>query len=154
MISIDFLKYQDKLRRKNQEGLLYIFDPIRRKFLVQTPEEMVRQLVLEFLQQEKGFLKNRMAVERMLTVNEMAKRCDILVFQTDMQPLMLVECKAPQVPISQATFRQIAMYNLPLKVPFLMVTNGRETYCCEMDYNNNGFTFLQEVPHYPALASQ
>ncbi len=154
MISIDFLKYQDQLRRKKQEGQLFVFDPIRRKFLVQTPEEMVRQLVLFFLQNEKGFLKNRLAVERMLTVNDMAKRCDILVFQTDMQPFMLVECKAPQIPISQDTFRQIAMYNLPLKVPFLMVTNGRETFCCEMDYINNGFTFLIEVPHYPALASQ
>jgi hypothetical protein len=84
----------------------------------------------------------------------MAKRCDILAFQKDMQPFMLVECKAPQVPISQDTFRQIAIYNLPLRVPYLMVTNGRQTYCCEMDYNNNGFTFLQEVPHYPAFASQ
>ena len=149
MIDIDFLQYQGQLRRKQSEGKLYVFDPIRKKYLVQMPEEMVRQLVLLFLQQAKGFSKNRLAIEKTLKVNELTKRCDILAYGMDMQPFLLVECKAPQIPISQDTFRQVAIYNLPLRVPYLMVTNGIQAFCCKMDYANNGFSFLHEVPTYP-----
>ena len=110
-----------------------IHDPIRRKYLVQTPEETVRQLTVQYLIEEKGYPQNRISVEKALKVNELTKRFDILVFERAMKPFLLVECKAPNIPISQDTFRQIAIYNMPLSVRFLMVTNGNDTYCCEMD---------------------
>ena len=154
MIAIDFLKYQHRLTYKVEKGKRYIYDLIRKNYLVQTPEEVVRQLVLVYLLEEKGYSKNRLSVERGLKVNSRSKRFDILVFDEQMGTFLLVECKAPNVPVTQATFRQIASYNLPLKVRYLMVTNGIGTYCCEMDYSNGSFLFLNEVPAFPGISSQ
>lgn len=152
-MKIDFLKYQKDIKTKKEENKRYIYDPIRRKYLVLQPEELVRQLVIEYFIQEKKYNKNHIAVERMLIVNERRKRCDILVFKKEkeaemlgMKPWLLVECKAPEVPINEATFRQIASYNLPLKVDYLLVTNGITTYCCEMDYEKEDYKFIQEIP--------
>jgi hypothetical protein len=118
------------------------------------PEELVRQLVVQYLILEKGYSKNRIALEKALRVNTLEKRCDILIYDLEMKPFLLVECKAPEVKISQEVFRQIAWYNMPLKVPYLMVTNGITTYCCEMDYTLETFRFLPEVPAYVALSSK
>ncbi|GJM31363.1 MAG: restriction endonuclease subunit R [Saprospiraceae bacterium] len=118
--------------------------------MVLQPEELVRQLVVQYLLSEKGFNQNRIALERGLTVNGLAKRCDILIYNQAMNPFLLVECKAPSVKITQEVFRQIAIYNLPLNVPFLLVTNGVDTYCCEMDYDQRTFKFLAAIPDYPS----
>ncbi len=129
-----------------------VFDPIRRKWLVIQPEELVRLLTIEYLIDDRKFNSNHIAVEKLLIVNERRKRCDILVYANDnagkLNPWLLIECKAPSVPVSEATFRQIASYNLPLKVRYLLVTNGRQTYCCEMDYERESFEFLNEVPSF------
>lgn len=155
MIEIDFLAYQADLQLKREGGQLWIYDPIRKKYLVKTPEEVVRQLVLCYLMKEKNFPKNRIRVEKMLVVNELTKRCDILVYDWDMGNYLLVECKAPQVKLSQDTFRQIAAYNLPLRVQYLVVCNGLQTFCCKMDYEGEGaFKFLHEVPVFPAQSYQ
>ncbi len=153
-IAIDFLQFKDRLRIELRGEQRFLFDPLRRKFFVQTPEEIVRQLVVSYLLHEKGYSKNRVAIEKWLKVNALPKRFDVLVYDEDMSPLVLVECKAPQVVISQDAFRQIAMYNLPLQAHILLVTNGIQTFCCRMDYNSKSYQFLQEVPSFAEITRQ
>lgn len=148
MIDIDLLAKQDQLKVKAEDGNRLLFDPIRRKWLVLQPEELVRQLVILYLIEERGYNKNRINIEMGLQVNALQKRCDILVYNEDMEPFLLVECKAPSVSISQATFRQIANYNLPLRVPYLFVTNGVVNYCCRMNYEEESFEFVKKVPSF------
>ena len=94
-------------------------------------------------------IKIEITVEKELRVNGMLRRSDILVYDANMAPFLLVECKAPQVKIDDQVFKQIAWYNMTLKVKYLMVTNGLDTFCCEMDYENEGYQFLDEIPDYP-----
>ncbi len=148
-LNIDFLHFRDRLQTRRQEGKTWLWDPIRKKHLVLLPEELVRQLVIQYLIEDRQYNRNRISIEKGLKVNELQKRCDILVYRPDLSPLLLVECKAPEVPLSQATFEQIARYNLPLKVDFLLVTNGIHSYCCAMDYQSESFEFLTEIPLYP-----
>ncbi len=148
MIEIDLLAGQDQLKVKTEAGTRYLFDPIRKKWLVVQPEELVRQLVILYLIKEKQYNKNRINIEMGLQVNALQKRCDILVYDKDMNPFLLVECKAPSVKVTQATFRQIANYNLPLRVPYLLVTNGVVNYCCRMNYEDESFEFVSEVPSF------
>lgn len=147
-INLPLMDFQDRLLLKTEGGRRYLFDSIRRKWVVLQPEEMVRQLLIHFLIEIKGYNKNRIAVERALEVNGLAKRCDILVFDDLLNPFLLIECKAPQVPVNQDVFRQIATYNLPLKVPYLLVSNGPTTYCCKILYENEDYIFLNEIPDF------
>ena len=149
-VIIDLLKYQPSLNLRKQDGQALIYDPIRKKHLVQTPEEVVRQLFLAYLFNEKAFPKNRIRTEKVLKVNELTKRCDILVYDWEMLPHLLVECKAPNVPVTEATLRQIAAYNMPLRVKYLVLTNGLTTCCCEMDYVNATWQFVEAIPIFPA----
>jgi Type I restriction enzyme R protein N terminus (HSDR_N) len=153
-VEIDLLKYQPNLNLQKQSGQVFIHDPIRKKYLVQTPEEVVRQLFLAYLLEEKAFPKNRIRTEKVLKVNELTKRCDILVYDWGMNPFLLVECKSPNVPLSDATLRQIAAYNMPLKVSYLVLTNGLSNYCCAMDYIGGDWQFLGSIPTFPAAASK
>ena len=148
MINLDLTIWQQNLRLKQEGEKRYLFDPIRKKWLVLQPEEVVRQLMIQYLIEEKAFNKNRIKIEQGLQVNELSKRCDILVYDQEVQPYLLIECKSPKVPITQAVFRQIANYNLPLRVQYLVVTNGPATFCCEMNYEESSFTFLSEIPNY------
>ena len=152
-LTIDLLTYQPNLNLRKQEGQVLIHDQIRKKFLVQTPEEVVRQLFLFYLMEEKAFPKNRIRTEKMLKVNELNKRCDILVYDWDMAPYLLVECKSPKIEITEATLRQVAAYNLPLKVRYLVLTNGIETWCCELDFQQKTWQFLASIPNFPARRS-
>lgn len=150
-LEIDFLQYRQQLKTRREKNKTWLWGVIRQKHLVLQPEEFVRQLTLLYLIQQKGYNKNRISVEKGIQVNELSKRCDILVYTSDMRPYLLVECKAPEVPLSQSTFEQIARYNLPLQVEYLLVTNGRHTYCCKMNYEEENFTFLEAVPEWPEL---
>lgn len=147
-LDLDLLQYQTRLVIKTIDGKRHIWDPIRKKNLVLTPEEHVRQLVVCYFLEHKNVSKNRIALERALKVNKMTKRWDLLIYEQHLSPWLLVECKAPDVNISQAVFEQISIYNLQLRVPYLMVTNGRHTYCCEMDYKGETFKFLETVPDF------
>lgn len=147
-INLNLLNYQEQLKIKKEEKKRLIWDGIRKKYLVLTPEEMVRQLLIEYFLDQKGINKNRIALERSLKVNKMIKRWDVLIYQKDMQPWLLVECKAPEVKITQAVFEQISIYNLKLRVPYLLVTNGIETHCCKMDYENETFLFIDSIPDF------
>lgn len=133
-------------RFKNSENKVSIFDSIRKKFILLTPEEWVRQHVIMFLLDVKKYPKSLINVEKTVKVNGMNKRYDIVVFNPDGSIFLLVECKAPEVKINQRTFDQIARYNLILNAQYLMVTNGLNHYFCEMDFENEKYSFLKELP--------
>jgi len=135
-------------RFKSSENKISIFDPIRKKFIILTPEEWVRQHVIQFLIVEKEFPKSLINVEKVLVLNEMKKRYDVVVFNPDGSIHLIVECKAPNIEISQDTFDQIARYNLSLNATYLMVTNGLQHYFCQMDYEKQAYVFLKDLPLY------
>lgn len=135
-------------RFKNSENKVAIFDEIRKKFIIISPEEWVRQHVVQFLLQDKKYPKSHINVEKLLKINNLTKRYDVVVFKPDGNISILVECKAPEVKITQSTFDQIARYNMTLKAEYLMVTNGLNHYFCKMDYEKEQYDFLQELPKY------
>ena len=146
MLPLNLPNYDFKM--KTEQGIRQIFDPVRKKMVKLDPEEWVRQNLIQFLYQEKKYPISLMAVEKGLTVNGLSKRFDLLCYSNDSKPLLLVECKAPSVKISQSAFDQISVYNLQFKVPFLLVSNGLEHFCCQLDYTNNSYSFLTEIPNY------
>jgi predicted type IV restriction endonuclease len=146
MQQLNFPSYS--FRFKNSENKVSIFDEIRKKFIILTPEEWVRQHVVRFLLEEKKYPKSLVNVEKVLTINGLRKRYDIVVFNPDGSIFVLVECKAPEIKTSQATFDQIARYNMTLKAEYLMVTNGHNHYFCQMDFENEKYEFLTALPDY------
>ena len=146
MQKLNFPTYS--FRFKNSENKVSIFDEIRKKFILLTPEEWVRQHVVQFLLQDKKYPKSYINVEKLIKINDLSKRYDGVVFQPNGDIFLLIECKAPEVPISQQTFDQIARYNLVLKAKYLMVTNGLNHYFCQMDFENEKYVFLRELPEY------
>lgn len=138
-------------RFKNSENKVSIFDEIRKKFIILTPEEWVRQHVVQFLIMEKKYPKSLINVEKVLKVNGLRKRYDIVVYNPDGTIYILVECKAPEVKISQATFDQIARYNMTMNAQYLTVTNGLSHYFCQMDFENEKYEFLRELPNYNSV---
>ena len=146
MLDLNLPKYDFKV--KSEEGKKQIFDSVRKQFVALTPEEWVRQHFIHFLHQEKGFPLTLMGVEYPLQYNGMNKRADIICFQKEGKPMLLVECKSANVSISQKVFDQIARYNFDLRVPYLVVTNGLEHFCCEINYEENSYRFLEEIPAF------
>ncbi len=128
-----------------------IFDKIRLKYVSLTPEEWVRQHVLHFLTEELKYPKGLIGVEKELKLGVLSKRFDALIYSFDHQPIMLLECKAPHVPISQEVFDQAARYNLVLRVPYLLIANGHELFCCRVNNEEGSYEFLGEVPGYQQL---
>ena len=135
-------------KTKLVEGTTQVFDQVRKKYLVLTPEEWVRQHFIYYLNQEKNYPLGLMGVEKMVKYNGMQTRADIVLYAADGKPNMIVECKAPKVKITQDAFNQIAKYNFKLKVDFLVVTNGMQRFCCQMDYVNNSIKFVEEIPKF------
>lgn len=150
ILDLDLLRFQSSLKvKRGEEGQKLIFDAVRRKWLVLQPEEMVRQLFYCYLTDELGYSKNRVAMERGLKVNTLQRRFDLLVYDKALSPFMLIECKAPQVKISQETFEQVSWYNTALRVKYLVVTNGMHTYCCWLDYAQKSFVYMDQLPLQP-----
>lgn len=144
MKALNLPPYQFKIK---QQGLrTQIFDSIRKKYVVLTPEEWVRQNFLQFLIQEKNYPASLIAVEAGLKYNQLQKRMDVLVYDKQGTPHLMVECKAPEVKINQDVFDQIARYNMVFKVKYLVVTNGMHHFCCLMDYTNNAYQYLEQIP--------
>ncbi|QTD38279.1 type I restriction enzyme HsdR N-terminal domain-containing protein [Polaribacter batillariae] len=137
-----------KFRLKSNENKTLIFDNLRKKYMVLTPEEWVRQHFVQFLIDEKKYPVSLIALEKQLIINNRRKRTDILVFNKKGNYDIIVECKAPSIKITQATFDQIARYNLKLKANYLVVTNGLEHFYCKMDFKNETYIFLKEIPDY------
>ena len=144
MIKLNFPEYD--LRLKKQDGKWLIFDPVRKKFVVLTPEEWVRQHVLQYLIVDKKYPLQWIAVEKELQINQTKRRFDIVVFNRKMTPEILVECKAPNVAVTQKTFDQANQYNWLLKAPYLFLTNGLKHYICQIDFEANQFKFLKQLP--------
>ena len=137
-----------KFRLKSNENKILIFDNLRKKYMVLTPEEWVRQHFVQFLIEEKKYPISLIALEKQLTINNRKKRTDILVFNKEGNHEIIVECKAPKIKITQATFDQIARYNLKLKANYLIVTNGLDHFYCKMDFENETYIFLKDIPDY------
>ena len=136
------------LKTKLVEGTTQVFDAVRKKYLVLTSEEWVRQHFIHYLNSEKKYPLGLMGVEKIVKYNGQSTRADIILYTNMGKPNMIVECKAPEVKITQDTFDQIAKYNFKLKVDFLVVTNGMQHFCCALDYENNKINFLKEIPQY------
>lgn len=146
MQKLNFPEYS--FRFKSSENKTLVFDEVRKKFVVLTPEEWVRIHTVQFLLNEKKYPKSLINVEKQLKLNDTIKRYDVVVFNNDGSVFLIVECKAPSIPITQLTFDQIARYNLTLGSQYLMVTNGLEHYFCQMDFENERYIFLKEIPNY------
>ena len=146
MQELNFPSYAFKL--KSSENKTLIFDIIRKKYVILTPEEWVRQHVVHFLLKEKSYPISLIAVEKQIKINKRVKRTDIVVYNKQGTPEILIECKAPNIKITQTTFDQIARYNLTANSNYLMVTNGLANYICQIDKNNKTYIFLEDFPSY------
>ncbi len=138
-----------KLREHN--GKMQVFDFIRRRFVSLSREEWVRQHFIHYLIQKKEVPASLVAVEMQLKYNRLKKRSDIVIYGRNGSPLMVVECKAPEIPITQDVFHQVAMYNMTLKVPYLVVTNGLEHFACRIEHQKGSYSFLKEIPSFEEM---
>jgi len=144
MKNLNLPNYTFKYKTKEQKK--YIYDQIRKKYIKLTPEEWVRQNFLKYLIQEKKYSPNLMTVEMAFQLNKVKYRADIVSFDKSGAPSLIVECKAPDIQISQEHFNQITRYNYELKVKYLIVTNGIKHYCATIDYTNKTYQFLKSIP--------
>ena len=128
-----------------------IFDFLRRKYVALTPEEWVRQHFTHYLVEHKGYPKGLLGNEIELQIGDKRLRCDSILYNKVAQPQMIIEYKAPTVPLQQKVFDQVSAYNLLLRVDYLVISNGMEHYCCKMDYEHQKYLFLQEIPDYEKL---
>jgi len=142
-----------ELRIKKQNGKEYVFDRLRKQFVRLTPEEFVRQQFVSFLIGYKGYPSSLMANEIEIVLGNVRKRCDTILYDKHLQPVMIIEYKAPSAIISQKTFEQIARYNLTLHVPWLIISNGIQHFCCRSDKEKNEYVFLNEIPKYEETKS-
>ncbi|MEO5674690.1 MAG: type I restriction enzyme HsdR N-terminal domain-containing protein [Chitinophagales bacterium] len=137
-------KYEFRIREQDQQR--HIFDIIRKRFVTLTPEEWIRQHWLHYLIDVKKYPRSLIAVEMNITLNQLSKRCDVVVYNRHGNPFLIIECKSSDVKISQKVFDQIARYNLKLQVKYLVVSNGADHHCCAIDFENNTFQYLDSLP--------
>lgn len=149
MFELNLPKYETKIIER--EGKPAIFDNLRRCYVALTPEEWVRQHFIHYLIELKHYPATLMSNEVSLELNGTKKRCDTVVYDRSLRPRIIVEYKAPTVRIGKEVFAQVARYNLVLKVEYLIVSNGINHYCCRMNYQNNTFEFVSDIPEYNAL---
>lgn len=131
------------------EGKYHIFDVIRKKFIVLTPEEWVRQHVVIYLQKYHSYPRGLISVESGLKYNKLAKRTDILVYDHTGAPFLLVECKSFEIRLTEKTVQQAATYNKVLQAPYLMVTNGKQHYCCQLNTAESTYNVCDSIPPPP-----
>lgn len=139
------------LQITRKETGLYLFDSFRKKFVVLTPEEWVRQNFLMWLVNHLGYPRGLIAVETSLKYNNLHKRADAVVYNKTGDAVVIIECKSADTKLSQDTFSQAAAYNFSFKCQYLILTNGMEHYCCELDFVDNKFRFLEQIPVYNDL---
>ncbi len=142
-----------EFRTSQKDGRTLIFDAYRRRWVKLNPEEWVRQHFVRYLVEEKQYPSALMAIEHSLQINRQVFRADAVVFSTSGKPLLIIECKAPEVKITQKVFDQIVRYNFRFQVDFLIVTNGLSHFCCKIDKTNLTYEFLTEIPEYDVLIS-
>lgn len=144
--------YACKLKHSPEQSL--IFDLIRRKYVVLTPEEWVRQHFINYLVHHLQYPKALIAVERGTSYHQLAKRTDLCVYGPDRLPLLLVECKATEVAITAQVVKQASAYNKTLQARYVVLTNGRDHYCWQVDHHQQSYAQLDRIPAYPELLSQ
>ncbi len=149
MYELNLPKYGIKIA--NENGHLTIFDVLRRKYVALTPEEWVRQHFVHYLIGHKGYPQTLMANEIQLVIGNKKLRCDSVLYDRSLKPRMIIEYKAPTVNITQKVFDQITVYNMLLHVDYLVVSNGIKHYCCQMDYDNQKYLFLEDIPDYQEI---
>ncbi len=140
-----------EFKTKYIDDKLHIFDDARRKFIRLTPEEWVRQNFTKFLILHKGYPQGRIAQEVSIELNTMPRRIDTVIYDKFSNPIVLVEYKSPNIKITQEVFNQIVRYNMVLKVPYLIVSNGLNHYCCKIDYSCNKASYLHDIPNFEDL---
>jgi len=145
-IELGLLKYSPQLVTVKSPDKILVRDPVRKILTILTPEETVRQLLILFLFEKYSHLKNLISVEKELKINFRKKRFDLLIYDRQMKPFLLVECKAPSIKITQAVFDQVSWYNVALNAPFLLVTNGISTYCAKIDFDKKTYNFSDYLP--------
>ncbi len=141
MIKVNYPLFQYKIKREENKEL--IFDEVRKRWVRLTPEEWVRQNMIQYLLQDLKYPASLLSIEKELKLGELRKRCDIIVYK-DASPWMIIECKEPNVPISEKTMQQILRYHLALPVPFLCLTNGNQVFLFEKV--NHNFTEIGAFP--------
>ena len=147
MQPLNLPQYSFKIKSEGQRK--YIFDNIRKRYVILTPEEWVRQHLTAWLVQEKKYPASLIAVEMPLRINRMERRADIVLYSSRGKPFMIIECKAPGIKISQKAFDQAARYNMDIKVNYLVVSNGLVHYCARLDHKKANWSFLSGIPEYP-----
>ena len=140
-----------EFKTRQADGKTYILDILRRRFIALTPEEWVRQHFVHYLIEHKGYPAALMANEMSLSIGNKKLRADSVLYNRHLQPRMITEYKAPTIEITQKVFEQIAAYNLLLHVDYLVVSNGLQHYCCKIDYENNSYSFLRDIPNYSEI---
>lgn len=140
-------------RIRESDSKKEIFDRVRKKFVALTSEEWVRQHFVTYLIEAKNVPASLIGVEVPMNVNRLRKRGDIVVYLKSGKPGLIVECKAPEVRITQEVFEQVARYNMALHVEYLVVTNGLEHFSCRIDHPTSTYTFLKEIPDYNEMQS-
>lgn len=152
MTRLNLPPFEIKLRGTKAQP--QIFDILRKKYIALTPEEWVRQHFVHFLVEHKGYPATLMANEIQLKVGEKTLRADSVLYSRDLKPRMIIEYKAPHIPITQKVFDQISIYNMLLHVDYLVVSNGLQHYICKMDYNDKKYLFLEDIPDYEELLTE
>ena len=149
MIPLNLPSYAIKIRKEDDHE--QIFDVLRRKYVALTPEEWVRQHFIHYLIEHKHYPATLLANEVKLQVGDKVLRADSVLYSTTLQPRMIIEYKAPHISITQKTFDQISTYNLLLHADYLVVSNGIRHYICRMDYEQQKYVFLEDIPEYKKL---
>lgn len=152
MTRLNLPPFEIKLRGTKAQP--QIFDILRKKYITLTPEEWVRQHFVHFLVEHKGYPAALMANEIQLKVGEKTLRADSVLYSRELKPRMIIEYKAPHIPITQKVFDQISIYNMLLHVDYLVVSNGLQHYICKMDYNDKKYLFLEDIPDYKDLLTE
>ena len=143
-----------ELKVTTRAGKPHVFDFLRRKYVTLTPEEWVRQQLVHFLVDSKGYPAECIGNEVSIRLGSMRKRCDTVVYGREAEPLMIVEYKSPGVEITQQVFDQISRYNIRLRVKWLIVSNGLQHYCCHIDYANGTCRFVEDIPSYTDILAK
>lgn len=149
MVRLNFPQYEFQIREKT--GKLTIFDPVRKKYVSLTPEEWVRQHVIQFLNREKQFPLSLISIESEIRLYRTRKRFDIAVFDRNGNPQLIVECKSPSVAVTATVLDQVVRYNMALKVGFLMLTNGIQHIYCQVDKKDNSIRMINDLPDFSGL---
>ena len=145
-VGFNLTEFQNDLKTKRTTDGLLVWCQVRRKWLVQTREELVRQLLIHFLRKKKKYPLSLIQVEKRVIAHGRERRFDLLCYADANTPLLLVECKAPEIKISSEALEQAAIYNYTLQVPYLLITNGITIFCCNIDHKNQSFSRLDDIP--------